>query len=68
MILAPKMIMTEKDGKMLKAEYFEHEGNSGAKFYIDEQLVAEETYEGKSIHWARDAAENWLAGIKTLNG
>lgn len=60
--------MQERNGQSLKAEYFETSGGSGCRFYINEQLQKEEIYEGKSIHWAESAAENWLSGIKVLNG
>lgn len=39
-------------------EYFDPRG----------ELVAEESFEGHSIHYVQDAAENWVAGIKVLNG
>lgn len=60
--------MSERAGQSLKAEYFEVEGGSGVRFFINEEFIKEEVYEGKSIHWAQSAAENWLDGIKNLNG
>lgn len=60
--------MAEKSGQSLKAEYFEVEGGAGVRFFINEEFIKEEVYEGKSIHWAQSAAENWLNGIKKLNG
>jgi len=61
-------LIQEKSGKRLKAEYFETEGGAGVRFFINEEFIKEEVYEGKNIHWAESAAQNWLAGIKTLNG
>lgn len=63
-----KTIISEKAGQRLKAEYFETDGGAGVRFFINEEFIQEEVYEGKNIHWAQSAAENWLAGIKTLNG
>lgn len=61
-------LIQEKSGKRLKAEYFETEGGSGVRFFINEEFIKEEVYEGKSIHWAKDAASNWIDGLKNLNG
>ena len=61
-------LFAEKAGQRLKAEYFETDHGSGVRFFINEEFLKEEIYEGKSIHWALSAAENWLDGIKTLNG
>jgi hypothetical protein len=66
--MAGDILFAEKAGKQLKAEYFETDNGAGVRFFINEEFIKEEIYEGKSIHWAHDAAENWLAGIKTLRG
>jgi hypothetical protein len=66
--MASKTIFLEKAGQRLKAEYFETQNGAGVRFFINEEFLQEEVYEGKNIHWAKSAAENWLAGIKTLNG
>lgn len=66
--MAGYTLFSEKAGKHLKAEYFETETGSGCRFFINEEFIQEEIYEGKSIHWAQSAAENWLDGIKTLKG
>ena len=31
-------------------------------------LIKTENFAGKSIYYVQDAAENWIAGIKVLNG
>lgn len=36
-------------------------------FYVDGQFVGSETYEGRSIHYYEDAAENYVLGVKTLD-
>lgn len=66
--MAGSTLFAEKAGQKLKAEYFETANGSGVRFFINEEFIKEEVYEGKSIHWAQSAAENWLDGIKTLNG
>lgn len=60
--------MAEKAGQKLKAEYFTVEGGSGVRYFINEEFVKEEVYQGKDISWAESAASNWLDGIKVLNG
>lgn len=61
-------IMTEKSGQSLKVDYFATDGGAGIRCYINGDFLKEEVYEGKSIHWAQSAAENWISGIKPLNG
>lgn len=61
-------LIAERQGQRLKAEFFETDGGSGCRFFINEQLVKEENYTGHNISWAQDAAENWLDGIKVLKG
>jgi hypothetical protein len=66
--VAGSTLFSEKAGQRLKAEYFETPNGSGVRFFINEEFIKEEIYEDKSVHWARDAAENWISGIKVLNG
>lgn len=63
-----QVMIGESGGKSLKAEYYGTENGCGIRFFINEEFIKEEIYEGKSIHWAESAASNWLEGIKTLNG
>ena len=63
-----RTLMGEKAGQSLKAEYFETNNGAGVRFFINEEFIKEEIYEGKNIHWAQSAAENWIDGIKPLNG
>lgn len=66
--MAGDTIIVEKAGKTLKAEYFTTKNGCGCRFFINEEFIQEELYEGKSIAWAESAASNWLSGVKTLNG
>lgn len=53
----------------LRAEV--HESNKGyyIKYYdMNGHQINEEAFPGKSIHYVKDAAENWALGIKNLNG
>lgn len=63
-----KTLVAERSGQRLRAEYFETEGGAGVRYFINEEFIKEEIYEGKNILWAESAAANWLDGIKTLNG
>jgi|GEM_PF-1922361 hypothetical protein len=66
--MAGDTIIVEKAGKTLKAEYFTTTDGCGCRFFINEEFIQEELYQGKSITWAESAASNWLSGVKTLNG
>lgn len=66
--MAGDTLFSEKSGKTLKAEIFETATGSGVRFFIDEEFLKEETYEDKPISWSRSVAENWIGGIKVLNG
>jgi len=66
--MSDKTLIVERDGQSLKADYFTTTNGSGVRFFINSEFILEEIYEGKSIHFAESAAQNWLAGIKTLNG
>jgi hypothetical protein len=61
-------IIVERAGQTLRAEYFKTSSGSGIRCFINEEFIQEELYEGKSIHWAEDAATNWTSGVKSLNG
>lgn len=41
--------------------HIEYYGPNGVRLKTEE-------FHGKSIHYVTDAAENWVSGIKTLNG
>jgi hypothetical protein len=41
--------------------FIEYYGPTGLK-------IKTEDFSGKSIHYVKDAAENWVDGIKILNG
>ena len=58
----------ERAGKKLCAEIHKDINGYKIQFYIDDNLVNEETFYDKSIHYVEDACENWLNGIKVLNG
>jgi len=61
-------IIVEKAGQTLRAEYFATQNGSGCRMFINEEFIQEELYEGKGIVWAESAAQNWVSGVKTLNG
>jgi hypothetical protein len=58
----------ERSGKSLCAEIHKDVNGYKIQFYIDDNLVKEETFYDHSIHYVEDAAENWISGIKVLNG
>ncbi len=66
--MAGSTLMIEKAGQSLKVDYFVTETGAGIRCFVNNEFLKEEIYEGKSIHWAESAAQNWLDGIKTLNG
>lgn len=58
----------EKNGQTLKAEILSAGQGYTINYYINGQFIKEETITGHSIHYAEDAAQNWISGIKVLNG
>lgn len=58
----------EKDGQQLRAEIYTANTGYTIRYHINGQFIKEEVITGHSIHYVEDAANNWLAGIKTLNG
>lgn len=58
----------EKDGQQLQADIYSGNNSYTIRYHINGNFVKEETITGHSIHYVEDAATNWLAGIKTLNG
>ena len=52
-----------------RAEVVETNGVYSVQFFMGGvEPIKTETYPGKSVNYAEDAAENWALGIKTLNG
>lgn len=58
----------EKDGQQLRAEIYTAGQGYTINYFINGQFIKEEVITGHSVHYVEDAANNWLAGIKTLNG
>lgn len=58
----------EKNGQTLKAEILSAGQGYTINYYINGQFIKEEAITGHSIHYAEDAAQNWISGIKVLNG
>jgi len=58
------------DGSSMRAEIHENKNNVyKVSFYgPNGEKLADKLFENKSIHYVQDAAENWLNGIKILNG
>lgn len=60
------------DDGLLKAEVINEGasqrdcGTDWVYFYRDGELVKKETYEGRSLYYYEDAAENYVMGIKDL--
>ena len=58
----------EKAGQQLLAEIYSDVDGYNIKFWVNGNWVKTESFSGKSIHYVEDAAENWISGIKVLNG
>ena len=58
----------EKNGQSLKAEIYSAGQGYTINYYINGEFIKEEAIVGHSIHYVEDAATNWIAGIKVLNG
>jgi hypothetical protein len=64
-----KTLFGEQNGARLEARIMktEHEPYS-IDFFINGKFSASETFPGVSIYYVESAAENWIRGIKVLNG
>jgi hypothetical protein len=58
----------ESDGANIKAEIHDTPEGYAIYYYTSGEFMKSETYHDKSIHYVESAAENWIAGIKVLNG
>jgi len=64
-----KTLMKEQSGSTLEARIFKSEhAPYSIEYFIDGKYVQSEEFPGVSIHYVEDAANNWLEGIKVLNG
>ena len=63
-------IQNESGSSAPRAEIHERDGVYEVHYYSVGTTTAPiiERYEGHNVNYARDAAENWLDGIKQLNG
>ena len=59
----------ERGGQSLRADVFPA-GTVGysINYYINDKFIKEEVIQGHSIHYVEDACNNWISGIKVLNG
>lgn len=64
-----KTLVKESNGIVFEARIHktEHEPYS-IQYFVDGKFKNEEQFPGVSIYYIEDAAENWLNGIKKLNG
>lgn len=60
--------INESPGSVLEAEIYQDESGYKIRYNVNGNVVKEETFYDKTIHYVEDAAKNWLVGIKTLNG
>lgn len=58
----------EKAGQQLRAEIYSDVDGYNIQYYVNNSLQKQESFAGKSIHFVEDAANNWISGIKVLNG
>lgn len=64
-----KTLVKEQNGTKLEARITKtsHEPYS-IDYYVDGKYKQSETFSGVSLYYVEDAAQNWLNGIKVLNG
>jgi argonaute-like protein implicated in RNA metabolism and viral defense len=64
-----RTIMKEQNGTLLEAKIMKSEHMPySIEYFINGKYVQTETFAGHSLYYVESAAENWLAGIKVLNG
>lgn len=62
-----------KEGTDLKAKAEVHQNDTRNGYFIryydhNGHHIMDEEFAGNSLHYVEDAAENWVLGIKVLNG
>jgi len=64
------MLLTvfENSENLMRAEIFEMKEGYRIDYYGPNGFLQSENFNGVSVHYVQDAAENWLSGIKTLKG
>lgn len=61
----------EENNSRARAEVIREDRDGGYSihyYHATGDLFKTESYEGKSLQYVEDAAENWTLGIKVLNG
>lgn len=61
-------LLKEKSGQILLAEIYSNENEYLIKYFINGNFQNQETFTDKNIQYVEDAAQNWIDGIKVLNG
>ena len=61
-------IFKEAGNTTARAEIHDTPDGYTIEYYGPNGFIKSETFADKSIHYVEDAAQNWAAGIKVLNG
>jgi hypothetical protein len=56
------------DGQPVQASIYQTDQTYSITYNINGNEIKNEDFAGKSLYYVEDAARNWLAGIKKLNG
>lgn len=68
MSIKVKEFLGEKAGQTLRADVYQEGATYTIQYFINGAFVKEEAITGHSMFYIEDACNNWLDGIKTLNG
>jgi hypothetical protein len=69
MSIIKKFVGESNIGVTLEAVIVKNAGEPySIRYYVDGKYKQTEMFEGVSLYYVEDAAENWLSGIKVLNG
>jgi hypothetical protein len=64
-----RTLVKEHNGATLEARILKNSHDPYViEYFINGKFSQSETFEGVSLYYVEDAAENWLNGIKVLNG
>lgn len=58
----------ETGATALSAQIHKNDVSFSIQYFINNELVKKEEFPGKSLFYVEGAAQNWLEGIKKLNG
>ena len=61
-------VVKESGGMLMRAEIHQDDNGYSIQYHGPNGHIKTESFSGNSLAYVEEAAENWVAGIKVLNG